>query len=176
MIFKPLALAEACLIEVQPQEDERGSYARSWCAREFRANGLNDRLVECGISYNRRRGTLRGMHMQLGEHAQAKLVRCSRGAIYDVIIDLRPDSPTYCRWIAVDLSAAQCMMLYVPEGFAHGFQTVESDTEVLYQMSQYYQPDAERGIRWNDPRFAISWPVPDPIISAKDLNYNDFQP
>ena len=114
--------------------------------------------------------------MQLGAHAQAKLVRCSRGAIYDVIIDLRPESPTYCRWIAVDLSAAQCTMLYVPEGFAHGFQTVESDTEVLYQMSQYYQPDAERGIRWNDPRFAIAWPEPDPIISAKDLNYNDFRP
>lgn len=176
MIFKPLELGEACLIELEPKEDGRGSYARSWCAREFKANGLNDRVVECGISYNRRRGTLRGMHMQLSPHAQAKVVRCTRGEIYDVIIDLRPHSPTYCRWIAVDLSAARGTMLYVPEGFAHGFQTLESDTEVMYQMSEYYQPDAEHGIRWNDSHFAISWPLADPTISAKDLNYNDFQP
>jgi dTDP-4-dehydrorhamnose 3,5-epimerase len=175
MIFTPLELAEAYLIAMEPQQDQRGYYAQSWSAREFKTHGLSDRLVECGISYNRRRGTVRGMHRQVGPHVQAKLVRCSRGAMYDVIIDLRPDSPTYGRWMANGLSAERGTMLYVPEGFAHGFQTIVDDTEVLYQMSHDYHPEAERGIRWNDPRFAIPWPLEDLTISEKDRSYRDFQ-
>jgi dTDP-4-dehydrorhamnose 3,5-epimerase len=175
VIFTPLALAGAYLIVFEPVPDHRGYYAPTWSARDFKAHGLNDRVVQCGASYNRKRGTLRGMHFQASPHAQAKLVRCGRGAIHDVIIDLRPDSASYCRWIAVDLSAARGEMVYIPEGFAHGFQTLEDHSEVIYQMSEYYHPEAERGVRWNDPRFAIRWPIAEVILSEKDRSYRDFE-
>jgi dTDP-4-dehydrorhamnose 3,5-epimerase len=171
-----LPLAGAHLIDFDPSYDIRGYYATTWCAREVRGFGLSDRIVQSGTSFNRKRGTIRGMHFQAGAHAQIKFVRCSRGAMYDVIIDLRPDSATYCRWIAVELSASQPSVLYVPEGFAHGFQTLADDTEVTYQMSEYYHPPAERGVRWNDSRFGIPWPVEDVIISDKDRGYPDFTP
>jgi dTDP-4-dehydrorhamnose 3,5-epimerase len=176
MIFTALALPGAFLIEVEPQADERGSFARIWCAREFGARGLSDRIAECAVSFNRRRGTLRGMHYQAAPHAQAKVVHCARGAIYDVIIDLRSGSSTYLRWLAVPLLARSGQRLYVSEGFAHGFQTLEDDTEVVYQMSDCYCPEAERGIRWDDPTFAIAWPDARPTISSKDRGYSDFRP
>ena len=175
MIFTALELAGVYLIDVEPHIDDRGSYARSWSAREFQMHGLNHQVVECGISQNPRRGTMRGLHLQAAPHGQAKLVRCSRGAIYDVVIDVRAESPTYCRWIAVDLSAERGSLLYIPEGCAHGFQTLADGTEVLYQMSAYHHPEAELGIRWNDPCFAIPWPVADVLISPKDRSHRDFQ-
>ena len=175
MIFTPLALEGACLVDVEPQEDERGFYARTFSAREFEAHGLTGSFVECGLSSNARRGTIRGLHLQVAPYAQAKLVRCCRGAIHDVIIDLRRESRTYCQWVAVDLKASASTMLYVPKGFAHGFQTIEDDTEVTYQMSDYYRPDAEAGVRWNDPRFAITWPIADVILSARDRSFDDFR-
>ena len=140
MIFTPTDLAGAVIVETEARSDDRGAYTRTWCAREFAAHGLNVSLAQSGLSYNRRRGTIRGMHMQAAPHAQTRLVRCGRGAIYDVIIDLRPDSPTYCRWLAIELRAASCAMLYVPEGFAHGFQTLEDHTEVLYHMTDSTSP------------------------------------
>lgn len=176
MLFRETALTGAYLIELDKHEDERGFFARSWCQREFLAHGLNPRLVQCNISFNRRRGTLRGMHYQVAPHEEAKLVRCTRGAIYDVIIDLRPASPTYMQWIAVELTADNYRMLYIPERFAHGFQTLEDNTEVFYQMSEFYAPECARGIRWNDPTFAISWPTAERIISQRDQQYPDFVP
>lgn len=175
MIFTPLSLPGAYVIEYEPVLDHRGYYAPIWSAREFKAHGMSDRIVQCGGSYSRKRGTLRGMHYQASPHAQAKLVRCGRGAIHDVIIDLRPDSPGYCRWLAVELSAERSNMIYVPEGFAHGFQTLQDDSEVFYQMSEYYHREAERGVRWNDPRFAIQWPIADVTLSDKDRSYRDFE-
>ena len=139
------------------------------------AHGLSARVAQCNISFNRVRGTLRGMHYQVTPHAEARLVRCTMGALYDVLLDLRPASPTFKQWIAVDLSAQSRRMLYIPEGFAHGFQTVEDNTEVFYQMSESYQPKYARGVRWDDPTFAINWPLPDPIISAKDQAFGNFR-
>jgi dTDP-4-dehydrorhamnose 3,5-epimerase len=176
VIFTSTELSGAFIVEAEPHSDDRGAYTRMWCAREFAAHGLSVSLAQTGLSYNRRRGTVRGMHMQEAPHGQTRLVRCGRGAIYDVIIDLRPDSPTYCRWLAVELRASSCAMLYVPEGFAHGFQTLEDHTEVVYHMTGFYEPAAERGVRWNDPRFAITWPLPDITISDKDCHYRDFRP
>ncbi|MCS6927204.1 MAG: dTDP-4-dehydrorhamnose 3,5-epimerase [Candidatus Binatia bacterium] len=176
MFFLETALTGAFIIELDKHEDERGFFARSWCQREFLAHGLNPRLVQCNISFNRRRGTLRGMHYQVAPHEEAKLVRCTRGAIYDVIIDLRPESPTFTQWLAVELSAENYRMLYIPEGFAHGFQTLEDNTEVFYQMSEFYAPECARGIRWNDPAFAIVWPPAERIISPRDQHYPDFVP
>jgi dTDP-4-dehydrorhamnose 3,5-epimerase len=174
MIFSATALAGAYLIEPERLEDERGFFARTWCVDEFAARGLNPRLVQCSISFNRRKGTLRGMHFQAAPHEEAKLVRCTRGAIYDVIVDLRPDSPTFKRWTAVDLTAENRRMLYVPEGFAHGFQTLEDESEVSYQMSEYYHAASARGVRWDDPAFGIEWPVEERTISARDRHYPDF--
>lgn len=175
MIFGALPLSGAYLIDVQRQEDERGFFVRIWSAPEFAAHGLNVRIAECAVSFNHRRGTLRGMHYQAAPHAQAKVVQCLRGALHDVIIDLRPHSPTYRRWTAVTLSEATRRMLYVPEGFAHGFQTMEDTTEVLYHMSDSYHPEAERGIRWDDPGFAISWPDAERTISPRDRAFADFR-
>jgi dTDP-4-dehydrorhamnose 3,5-epimerase len=174
MRFLETALQGAFIIELDRQEDERGFFARTWCQREFIAHGLNPRLVQCNVSFNRRRGTLRGMHYQVAPYAEAKLVRCTRGAIYDVIIDLRPDSPTFTQWIAVELTADNHRMLYIPEQFAHGFQTLEDNTEVFYQMSEFYAPECARGVRWNDPAFAIAWPPAERIISERDRHYPDF--
>jgi len=175
MIFRRLAIAGPCLIDIEPHEDHRGFYAQSFSAREFTTHGVTATFVEGGMSYNARRGTVRGMHMQLAPHAQAKLVRCCRGAIYDVIIDLRKESASYGRWVALELSASGKTMLHVPEGFVHGFQTLTDDVEVLYQMSAYYHPEAEVGVRWNDPRFGIRWPIADVVLSERDRNFADFR-
>lgn len=168
MKFFPLPLAGAWLVEPEPVEDERGSYARSWCREEFSRHGLNPNLEQCGVSWNRGRGTLRGMHYQAMPHEEAKLVRCTRGALYDVIVDLRAGSPTWRRWYGVELAAGRLTMLYVPEGFAHGFLTLADDTEVAYQISTAYRPELQRGFRWDDPTVAIVWPQAPAIISARD--------
>jgi len=174
MKFQPLSLDGAYLIDPEPVADERGMFARNFCGREFAARGLDPRIAQCSTSYNRRRGTLRGMHYQVAPFAEAKLVRCVRGTIHDVIIDLRRDSATHMRWIAVELSAENARMLYIPAGFAHGFQTLTDDTEVFYQISQWYSPEHARGVRWNDEALGIHWPLADPIISDKDRSYPDF--
>jgi dTDP-4-dehydrorhamnose 3,5-epimerase len=178
MIFKETRLKGAYEIELEPHGDERGWFARSYCWREFEARGLNPRVVQCNISSNRCRGTLRGMHYQEPPHEEAKLIRCSRGALYDVIVDLRPDSQTFLHWTSIELNAEvgkPSRMLYVPEGFAHGFQTLEDDTEVFYQMSQFYAPASGGGFRWNDPAFRIDWPEAVRVISDRDRTYPDFQ-
>jgi dTDP-4-dehydrorhamnose 3,5-epimerase len=148
--------------------------ARSWCKQELEAHGLNANVVQANVSYNKVKGTLRGMHFQKAPHQETKLVRCTRGAIYDVIIDLRPDSPTYKQWIGVELSESNYRMLFVPEDFAHGFITLEDNTEVTYQVTQYYTPGAEGGIRWNDPAFHIAWPIQPVVVSGKDQAHPDF--
>ena len=177
MIFHETKLKGAFVIELDRQEDERGFFARAWCRKEFEAHDLNRNLVQANVSYNHKRGTLRGMHYQVAPYEETKLVRCFRGAIYDVIVDLRPDSPTYLQWFGVELTAENRRMLYVPEGFAHGFQTLEDDTEVFYQVSQFYTPAAERGARWDDPTFAIEWPAAKRrVISVKDQNWPLFSP
>jgi dTDP-4-dehydrorhamnose 3,5-epimerase len=174
MIFTETALAGAFVIEPERREDARGFFARTWCEREARAHGLNPRVVQCNISFNTTRGTLRGMHYQAAPHQEAKLVRCTAGAIHDVIIDLRPASPTFRRHVAVVLSAENRRALYIPEEFAHGFQTLVDDTEVFYQMSEFYAPAHARGVRWNDPAFGISWPPGERIITERDQTYPDF--
>jgi dTDP-4-dehydrorhamnose 3,5-epimerase len=176
MIFIETKLKGAFIIEIQKLEDERGFFARSWCQQEFLEHGLNPRLVQCDISFNKKRGTLRGMHFQLPPFTEAKLVRCTRGSLYDVIIDIRPGSETFLQWLAEDLSSENYRMLYVPEGFAHGFLTLENNTEVFYQMSQFYNSESARGIRWNDPLFGVDWPIPVDIISNNDQNYKDSNP
>ena len=175
MIFTETELRGAYIIKPEKLEDERGFFARTWCARDFEEHGLNPRLAQCNISYNHKKGTLRGMHFQAEPYAEAKLVRCTRGAIYDVIIDLRPQSATYVKWTAVELTTDNYRMLYVPEGFAHGFQTLEDGSEVFYQMSEFYNPEFSRGIRWNDITLDIKWPIEDPILSDKDKSYPNFQ-
>lgn len=163
------------VIEPEVIEDERGFFARGWCRREFAEAGLNPTLVQCNISYNRLKGTLRGMHYQAEPFQEVKLVRCTRGAVYDVAIDLRPDSPTICRWEATELSAENHRMLYIPEGFAHGFETLQNDTEVFYQVSEYHSPENTRGVRYDDPVFGIKWPVPVSTIVERDRSYPDFE-
>jgi dTDP-4-dehydrorhamnose 3,5-epimerase len=175
MILRPLELDGAFVVEIEPSEDERGFYARSFDAREFEDRGLFTAFVEAGISRNSRRGTVRGMHMQLEPHAQAKLVRCTRGSIHDVIVDLRAGSPTHGRWLATRLNSSDGNQLYVPEGFVHGFQTLEDDVEVTYQLSDHYDPGAEFGVRWNDPRFGIEWPIDGVVISDRDRSFPDFE-
>ena len=175
MIWRASSLGGAYIIEVEKVEDDRGFFARSYCREDFVAHGLEPVDVQCNISYNVRAGTLRGMHFQDLPHAEAKLVRCTRGAIRDVIIDLRPESATFCQWSGVDLTADNYRMLYVPRGFAHGFQTLEDHAEVFYQMSHPYSARDARGVRWNDPLFAISWPVAVTTISERDRSYPDFQ-
>jgi len=177
VIFNETKLKGAYIIEVEPFEDERGSFARTFCREEFETHGLNSFVAQCNISHNRKRGTLRGMHYQIAPYAEAKLVTCLAGSIYDVIIDLRPDSITYCHWLAVELSARRRRsLIYIPEGFAHGFQTLEDDTEVFYQMSHSYVSKAARGVRWDDPAFAIDWPDGPRTLSDRDNNYPDFSP
>lgn len=175
MIFRATELDGAFVIEPEPRVDDRGFFARIYCVNEFAAHGLNTRLVQANLSYNRRAGTVRGMHYQLAPKAETKLVRCTAGAIYDVIVDLRPDSATYLRWIGVELSAANRAMLYVPEGFAHGFQTLTDDAEVAYQVTEFYSPEHERGVRWDDPALNIRWPAAVTVISDKDRNHPDYR-
>lgn len=175
MIFKETTLKGAFLIELEPKEDERGFFARTFCAGEFSAHGLDPRLVQCSMSFNVRSGTLRGLHWQAAPHAECKLIRCTRGAIHDVIVDLRADSPTFRRHFAIELTADNRRQLYVPGGFAHGFQTLEDKTEVFYQMSEAFAPESARGVRWNDPAFGIQWPpVEHRILNERDASYPDF--
>ncbi len=174
MIFSETKLKGAFVIEPERQEDGRGFFARTFCQKEFEAHGLNPRLVQCNISFNRKKGTLRGMHYQRAPYREVKLVRTTMGAIFDVIIDLRPGSATFREWMAVELSADNRRMLYIPEGFAHGFQTLGSNSEVFYQMSEFFHPECARGARWDDPAFGIEWPDDERIISDKDREYPDF--
>ena len=176
MIFTPAALPGAYIIDLEPIADERGFFARSWCADEFAAHGLDPVVVQCNISFNHRKGTLRGMHYQLAPHGEAKLVRCTMGAIHDVIIDLRPESPTYTQHVAVELTADNRLALFVPEGFAHGFQTLVDGSEVFYQMSRSFVAGAGSGVRWDDPAFAIGWPEDERTISERDRQWPDFVP
>lgn len=162
-------------MDLEPHEDERGFFARSWCADEFETLGLNTRLVQCNISFNKKRGTVRGMHYQAEPYQEAKLVRCTMGMIYDVIIDLRPESPTFKQWLSVELSAENRRALYVPEKFAHGFQTGTDNSEVFYQMSEFFHPECARGLRWDDPAFGIEWPVEEKILAEKDKRWPYFE-
>ena len=176
MVFTETGLSGAVIVDVEQHADERGFFARSWCTQEFADRGLNPSVVQCNVSGNTARGTLRGMHYQVAPHAEVKLVRCTKGAIYDVIIDLRPESPTFKQWIGEELSAENRRMLYVPTEFAHGFQTLVDDTEVFYQVSDFYAPQAADGIRWNDSAFAIVWPATDGVtINQRDQTYPDFK-
>ncbi len=174
MIFTETALAGAFIVEPERLEDERGFFARTWCRDEFEAHGLDPSLVQCNVSYNKREGTLRGLHYQAAPYEEVKLVRCTRGAIYDVIVDLRPESDTYKRWDAVELTADNYRMLYIPKGVAHGFQTLQDDCEVFYQMSEFYHPECARGVRWDDVSLRIAWPLPDPVMSSRDRSYADI--
>lgn len=174
MKFKETPLKGAYIIEMEPHRDERGHFARTWCRREFEAHGLSVSLAQCSTSFNLRRGTLRGLHYQAEPYAEAKLVRCTRGALYDLIVDLRPDSESFKEWFSVELTESNLMMLYVPEGFAHGFQTLEDETEVFYQISESYHPEYARGVRWNDPAFGFRWPVEEGLMSERDRNFPDF--
>jgi dTDP-4-dehydrorhamnose 3,5-epimerase len=176
MIFSETKLKGVYVIDLEKIEDERGFFARTFCQKEFKAHGLNPRFVQCGISFNKKKGTLRGMHFQAPPFQEAKLVRCTRGAIYDVIIDLRSDSPTFKHWVGVELTAENHRMLYIPEGCAHGFQTLEDNAEVAYQMSEFYHPESARGVRWDDPAFGIGWPEGEiRIISERDRSYPDYR-
>ena len=174
MKFTETKLKGAYVIELEPIEDERGFFARSFCQKEFEKYGLNPRIVQCNISHNNKKGTVRGMHYHITPYAETKIVSCIRGKIYDVIIDLRKHSPTYRQWYAVELSWNNGKILYVPEGFAHGFQTLEDNTVVYYQMSEFYHPESARGVRWDDPVFVINWPSDNTILSEQDRNYSLF--
>jgi dTDP-4-dehydrorhamnose 3,5-epimerase len=174
LIFTETKLPGAFVIELEKHADQRGFFARTFCQEEFKARGLNPEMLQCNVSFNKRKGTMRGMHFQAAPFAEAKLVRCTAGSIYDVIIDLRPSSPAFKQYFAVELSAKNHKMLYIPEEFAHGFQTLEDDTEVFYQMSQNFSPEHGRGVRWDDPAFGIEWPEAERIIVERDKNYPDF--
>ena len=174
MIFKETKLRDAYIIEIEERSDQRGFFARAWCQKEFEDHGLVAQVVQTNLSYNIKKGTLRGMHFQIDPYQETKLVRCTRGAIYDVIIDLRPESPTYKDWIGVELSGENYKMLYVPKNFAHGFQTLVDGTEVTYQVTEFYTPGAEGGLRYDDPAFRIAWPLPVSVISEKDKCWPAF--
>lgn len=174
MIFSPTPIPSAFLIEIEPHGDERGFFARTVCVEEFARHGLNGQFAQQSVSWNSRRGTLRGLHYQVAPYEEIKLVRVTKGAIFDVILDLRRDSAHYLRWHAVELTADNRRTLYIPKGVAHGFQTLEEGSEVFYQISQAYIPGHSYGVRWNDPAFAIDWPLADPILSERDASYPDF--
>lgn len=176
MTFTETPLAGAFLISIERKEDERGFFARSFCQEEFRRHGLDTRVSQCNISFNKKKGTLRGMHFQAAPHEEAKLVRCTMGEIFDVIVDIRPASKSYGKWFAARLSAGNRYMMYVPAGFAHGFQTMTNDAEVFYLMSNSYHPESARGIRWNDPALSVRWPLMDPIVSPRDKSFSDWKP
>lgn len=174
MIFTPTRLAGVWLIELEPRRDERGFFARTWCRRELEEHGLDPALAQESLSYNRRRGTLRGLHFQRPPHAETKIVSCPRGAIFDVVVDLRPDSPTFRAWQGFELDDENRRALYVPKGFAHGFQTLADDTEIAYRISEFYAPDAAAGCRYDDPAFGIEWKLPVAIIAERDLSWPPF--
>lgn len=175
MIFRQTKLSGVFEIEIEPKADQRGFFARSWCQKEFEEHGLNPRLVQCNVSFNKDKGTLRGMHYQAAPHAEVKVVRCTQGAIYDVVLDLRPQSPTLKEWISVVLTSAKRNMVYIPEGCAHGFLSLENDTEIFYQMSEFYDAQSARGVRWDDPAFTIVWPAKVQVISERDRTYPNFE-
>ncbi len=176
MIFTPTPLPGAFVIDIELARDERGFFARTWCADEFTRHGLDPTVTQCSLSSNRMSGTLRGIHYQAAPHVETKLVTCVSGAIYDVIVDLRPDSPAFTRWFAVELSADNHCMLYVPAGVAHGYLTQRDNSDVYYQIGGNYVPESARGVRWNDPAFGIEWPTPPRVIANRDRNYPDFSP
>ena len=163
------------IIELEKNGDPRGFFARSYDAQEFKKLNLKDRFVQTNVSRSRERGTLRGLHYQTPPYAEAKLIRCTKGALYDVVVDLRPDSPTYKQWFGIELTEDNQKQLYVPEGFAHGFITLKEDTEAFYMVSECYHPEAERGVHYNDPQFRIKWPIPVEVVSDKDKTWPDFQ-
>lgn len=175
MIFEQTRLEGVVVVDLERREDDRGFFARTWCANEFADQGLTNNVVQANVSFNPRQGTLRGMHFQRAPHAETKLVRCTRGAIYDVVVDLRPGSDTYKQWLGVELTDENRRALFVPEGFAHGYQTLVADSEVSYQVSEYYTPAAEGGVRWDDPAFGIEWPdAGNAFLSDKDRSWPDF--
>ena len=176
MIFRETNLEGAYLVEPERHDDRRGFFARTWCIREFEQHGLIAGMVQASVSFNRKKGTLRGLHYQVPPSQEAKLVRCTAGAIYDVIVDLRPKSATFLQHVGVTLSAQNHHALYVPPGFAHGFQTLADDTEVSYMMTDFYEPQHARGVRWDDPAFNVVWPVDERVIIERDNGYPDFGP
>jgi len=175
MIFTETQLRGAFVIDIEKKEDQRGFFARTFCEREFSEKGLETSFVQSSISHNTHKGTLRGMHYQAAPYEEVKVVRCTAGALYDVIVDLRPASPTFKKHFGVELTAQNCRMLYIPKQFAHGFQTLQDHTEILYQMTQFYSPESARGLRWNDPAFGINWPPDERIINERDQTYPDFK-
>jgi dTDP-4-dehydrorhamnose 3,5-epimerase len=175
MIYTETKIKGEYLIEPELITDERGFFARAFCKEEFQKHGLETDIVQCNISYNKKKGTLRGMHYQVPPFEEAKIVSCTKGSIYDVVVDLRRESPTFRNWHAVELSADSYRMLYIPKGCAHGFQTLENNCVVFYQMGEYYHPEYARGVRWNDPALRIVWPVPVRDISEKDQRYEDLK-
>lgn len=174
MKFTETALKGAFILDLEKREDPRGFFARTFCANEFKQHGLNPNVVQANMSLSKQKYTLRGMHYQVDGAEEAKLIRCTKGSILDVILDLRKNSPTYCQHIKVELTESNYRMLYVPEGFAHGFITLEDNIEVMYLVSQFYTPGGERGIRWNDPLFKIQWPTSNPILSEKDTDHPNY--
>ena len=175
MIFEATNLKDVFVIDLEIRSDDRGGFARTFCAKEFEEHGLKPMVAQCNISFNYKKGTLRGMHYQLSPAAETKLVRCTRGAIYDVIIDIRPDSPTYMQHFGIELTADNRKALYVPEMFAHGYQALTDDAEVVYQVGEFYSPGYEQGLRYDDPTFGIEWPIPVTVISEKDAKWPPFQ-
>lgn len=175
MTFSETKLPGVFEVHLEPKPDGRGFFARSWCQREFEEHGLNPKLVQCSVSFNTRKGTLRGLHYQAAPRPESKLIRCTRGAVYDVVVDLRRDSPTFKAWIGVFLNGADRKMVYVPEGCGHGFLTLEDETEVFYQISEFYCPELARGVRWDDPSFQIVWPGEVEVISERDRTYPNFE-
>jgi dTDP-4-dehydrorhamnose 3,5-epimerase len=173
--YERTSLEGAWIVELEPRADERGFFARTFCEREFRERGIDHHFPQCNLSRNRRAGTLRGMHYEAAPTRESKLVRCSSGAVYDVIVDLRPESPTYRRWTAVELDAESGRALFIPAGFAHGFLTRVDDTDVFYHMGDLYAPERARGFRWDDPAFGIHWPEAPRVISDRDATYPDFE-
>jgi len=176
MIFIETELKGLYLIRPELLKDERGYFARTFCVNEFNSHGLNPNIVQCNVSFNKKKGTLRGMHYQISPKAEAKLVRCTKGSIFDVVADIRKDSSTYCKWLAFELNEEHNEMLYIPEGCAHGFQTIKDNTEVFYQMTEFYASEYTCGIRWNDPTIGIQWLEGKKFISQRDLQFPDFTP
>jgi dTDP-4-dehydrorhamnose 3,5-epimerase len=174
MKFTPLRLKGVYIVDIEPLEDSRGMFARTFCIEEFASHGLATRFVQCNTSFNSRRGTLRGLHFQSDPQQEEKLVRCTRGAVLDVVVDLRPYSPTFRQWEGVELTGDNRRALFIPKGFAHGFQTLQDESEVFYQMSEIYVPQLASGVRWNDPAFNIVWPIEISTIAPRDASYPDF--